>query len=243
MVKLPAWEYGKENTMTSKIAWSGVSPGEWGNYITLQERAEPVFLSACAMKWSQLQNENAPLRAMLNGKLQSVSEDIYDSFILREIAEQPEQFKIAMKWSQLQNENAPLRAMLNGKLQSVSEDIYDSFILREIAEQPEQFKMALVIGNVLGKYPPLRAMLNGKLQSVSEDIYDSFILREIAEQPEQFKMALVIGNVLGKYQLGISDVWISSRIDKMIENGILDIIKDAPKGDGNYRRILRKRVK
>ena len=43
------------------------------------------------MKWNQLQNENAPLRAMLNGKLQSVSEDIYDSFILREIAEQPEE--------------------------------------------------------------------------------------------------------------------------------------------------------
>ena len=147
LVQLPAWEYGKENTMTSKIAWGEVSPGEWGNYITLQERAEPAFLSACAMKWSQLQNENAPLRAMLNGKL----------------------------------------------------------------------------------------------QSVSEDIYDSFIFREIAEQPEQFKMALVIGNVLGKYQLGISDVWISSRIDKMIENGILDIIKDAPKGDGNYCRILRKR--
>ena len=76
--------------MTSKIAWGEVSPGEWGKYITLQEKAKPVFLSACAMKWNQLQNENAPLRAMLNGKLQSVSEDIYDSFILREIAEQPE---------------------------------------------------------------------------------------------------------------------------------------------------------
>ena len=76
---------------------------------------------------------------------------------------------------------------------------------------------------------PLRAMLNGKLQSVSEDIYDSFILREIAEQPEQFKMAIVIGNVLGKYQLGISDVWISNRIDKMLEDGVLEIIQDAPK--------------
>ena len=96
LVKLPAWEYGKENTMTSKIAWGEVSPGEWGKYITLQEKAKPVFLSACAMKWNQLQNENAPLRAMLNGKLQSVSEDIYDSFILREIAEQPEQFKMAI---------------------------------------------------------------------------------------------------------------------------------------------------
>ena len=60
LVKLPTWEYGKENTMTSKIAWGEVSPGEWGNYITLQEKANPVFLSACAMKWNQLQNENAP---------------------------------------------------------------------------------------------------------------------------------------------------------------------------------------
>ena len=29
-------------------------------------------------------------------KAESVSEDIYDSFILREIAEQPEQFKMAI---------------------------------------------------------------------------------------------------------------------------------------------------
>ena len=57
LVKLPTWEYGKENTMTSKIAWGEVSPGEWGNYITLQDKANPVFLSACAMKWNQLQNE------------------------------------------------------------------------------------------------------------------------------------------------------------------------------------------
>ena len=66
------------------------------SYITLQEKANPVFLSACTMKWNQIQNENATLRAMLNGKLQSVSEDIYDRFILREIAEQPEQFKICL---------------------------------------------------------------------------------------------------------------------------------------------------
>ena len=32
LVKLPVWEYGKENTMTSKIAWGEVSPGEWGKY-------------------------------------------------------------------------------------------------------------------------------------------------------------------------------------------------------------------
>jgi Protein of unknown function. len=92
--KLPTWEYGKESTMTSKIAWREVSPVEWGRYITLQEKVNHGFLSACAIKRNRLQNENAPLRAMLNGKMQSVSEEIYDSFILRESAEQSEQFKM-----------------------------------------------------------------------------------------------------------------------------------------------------
>ena len=149
LVKLPVWEYGKENTVISRNAWGDVAPGEWGKYIPLQEKARPAFISACAMKWSQLQRENAPLRVMLNGQL----------------------------------------------------------------------------------------------QSVPEDIYDSFILREIAAQPEQFKMAEVIGNVLGKYQLGIGDVWVSNRIDAMIDNGMLEVVQNAPKRDLSYRRILRKRIK
>ncbi len=87
---------------------------------------------------------------------------------------------------------------------------------------------------------PLRVSLNGKLQSASEDIYDSFILREIDAQPDGFKMAVVIGNVIGKYQLGIGDAWVSIRIDKMIEKGILEVAKAAPEGDIKYRCILRK---
>ncbi len=146
LVKLPNWEYQSENTMISKNGWGEVAPGEWGKYIALQEEARPVLLSSFAAKWSQLQKENAPLRVALNGKL----------------------------------------------------------------------------------------------QSVSADIYDSFILREIAAQPDEFKMAVVIGNVLGKYQLGIGDAWVSIRIDKMIEKGILEIAEAAPEGDIKYRCILRK---
>ncbi len=147
LVKLPVWEYGKENTIISRNAWGDIAPGEWGKYTSHQEKVRPALISAYAMKWRQLQEENAPLRVMLNGQL----------------------------------------------------------------------------------------------QSVPEDIYDSFIFREIAEQPEQFKMAIVIGNVIGKYQLGIGDAWISFRIEKMINEGILEIIQDAPKNDISYRRVLRKR--
>ena len=149
LVELPIWEYGKGNTVISRNAWGDISPGEWGKYISFQKQARPVFLSACSTKWSQLQEENAPLRVMLNGQL----------------------------------------------------------------------------------------------QSASEDIYDRFILREIAAQPEQFKMAIVIGNVLGKYQLGIGDAWVSIRIEKMINDGILEIVQDASNGDISYRRTLRKRMK
>ena len=86
-------------------------------------------------------------------------------------------------------------------------------------------------------------MLNGQLQSASEDIYHRFILLEIAAQPEQFKMAIVIGNVVGKYQLGIGDAWVTIRIEKMINDGILEIVQDASNGDISYRRTLRKRMK
>ncbi len=146
LVKLPNWEYQSENTIISKNGWGDVAPGEWGKYTALQEEVRPVLLSSFATKWSQLQIENTPLRVALNGKL----------------------------------------------------------------------------------------------QSVSEDIYDSFILREIAAQPDEFKMAVVIGNVLGKYQLGIGDAWVSIRIDKMIEKGILEIAEAASEGAIKYQCTLRK---
>ena len=146
LVRLPVWEYGKDNTVISRNGWGEIAPGEWGRYQTLQEEARPVFFSACAMKWRKLQEENAPLRVMLNGQL----------------------------------------------------------------------------------------------QSVSEDIYDSFILREIAAQPETFKMPVVIGNVLGKYQLGIGDIWVAIRMEKMIHDGLLEIVRDAAEGELRYHRILRK---
>ncbi|MEG2013991.1 MAG: DUF3658 domain-containing protein, partial [Anaerovoracaceae bacterium] len=50
---------------------------------------------SCAVKWAALQAENAPLRAVLNGKLVSVSENMYDSFILREIEVEDDEFQEA----------------------------------------------------------------------------------------------------------------------------------------------------
>lgn len=52
-------------------------------------------LRALAAQWHWMQKENAPLRAVLNGRLLSADESLYDPYILREIAAQGEEFQQA----------------------------------------------------------------------------------------------------------------------------------------------------
>lgn len=92
LIKLPAWEYGEGNTLYRHTGWGEVGPGEWGRYLPLAQPARPALLNACAARWRQLQRENSPLRVCLNGRLQSVPEDFYDDFLLRELDRLPEEF-------------------------------------------------------------------------------------------------------------------------------------------------------
>lgn len=95
-VKLPNYEYRENNTVVSHQAWGEISPGEWHRYISYTEVATEVFCKHCASKWATLQLENAPLRAVLNGRLHSVAESIYDEFIYREINSQNNEFQEAV---------------------------------------------------------------------------------------------------------------------------------------------------
>ena len=135
-----------ENTMINYMGWGGVSPEEFYKFLPLQKEVTPVFISAAAFKWSELQEENSPLRAVINGNV----------------------------------------------------------------------------------------------QSVPEDFYDSFIRKEIDKMDHEFPEAVLIGHILGKYQLGIGDIWIALRIEKMIESGILVPITQPEPGDTIYRRMLKK---
>lgn len=146
VVKLPEQEEKDDNTIVQRYAWGDVGPEEWGKYASLQKEATEAFVKMCAMQWNILQQENAKLRATLNGKLVSVSEDIYDYYILQEI-------------------------------------------------------------------------------SGCED---------------QFNEARLIGTVLGKYQLGISDSIIHLRIENMVNQGRLEVVKVAEKDRPVYSRTLRR---
>lgn len=96
IVKLPEWEVYEKGTIVRKTNWGETAPEEWHRYTELQKTVPPVFIQGCASYWRGLQGENAPLRAVLNGQLVSVSEKLYDDFILREIAAESEEFQEAI---------------------------------------------------------------------------------------------------------------------------------------------------
>ncbi|TLM99534.1 DUF1835 domain-containing protein [bacterium] len=96
IVRLPEWEIDEKGNIVRKSGWGEVAPEEWHRYLSLQKTMPPSFEQSCASHWQELQGENAPLRAMLNGQLISASEKLYDDFILREIAAEGEEFQEAL---------------------------------------------------------------------------------------------------------------------------------------------------
>lgn len=94
-VKMPDWIKDTESTCKSAKSWGEVSPAEWHKYIGGQTEIPPEIIVYNAQLWRQLQTENAPLRAVVNGRLCSVPEDFYDSFIRRELAGMENEFSEA----------------------------------------------------------------------------------------------------------------------------------------------------
>lgn len=94
LVKLPEWEM-EEATIIRHSGWSEVEPGKWHNYLGMQKAVPDALTNAIASHWSKLQKENAPLRSVINGRLQSVPENFYDDFILREIVSEKNEFREA----------------------------------------------------------------------------------------------------------------------------------------------------
>ena len=96
LIQLPDWEIDENDQTVWRSGWGEVATGEWHRYISLEKIIPPSFLESCAAQWRLLQRENSSLRAILNGQLVSVPEDIYDGFIMREIEKEDSVFNEAM---------------------------------------------------------------------------------------------------------------------------------------------------
>lgn len=85
MIKLPKYMYNEaENTITEYYSWGEMKADGWQKCL---EYAQDKTMECWgyAQQWWNLQRENATLRAVVNGRVHSVAEDIYDRYIWEEI--------------------------------------------------------------------------------------------------------------------------------------------------------------
>lgn len=85
MIKLPKYMYNEaENTITEYHGWAEIDPAKWHKCLKYaQDKTKECW--GYAQQWWNLMQENADLRTVVNGRVRSVSEDIYDRYIWEEI--------------------------------------------------------------------------------------------------------------------------------------------------------------
>ena len=72
--------------------WGDVDPYELGRFLRLERPLTEPERRCFADQWRELQKENGPLRAVVNGRLVTVDADFYDSLLLGELEQEPERF-------------------------------------------------------------------------------------------------------------------------------------------------------
>lgn len=91
VVELPEYEVFEKEIRTYSD-WGEIDPYELGRFQTLERPLTVTERRYFSMLWRTMQQENSPLRVMVNGQFLSVGADFYDGIILREIEKQPREF-------------------------------------------------------------------------------------------------------------------------------------------------------
>ena len=88
VVFLPHWLERPDGTVeVYDQGWGEVEPELFGHFLSHEMPVPPTALAAMARRWEELRRENAPLRAVVNGRVCSVGEEFYDSLIRRHLPE------------------------------------------------------------------------------------------------------------------------------------------------------------
>lgn len=87
-VKLP--EYVISNhTVISYSNWGEVSAEEFAGFLSHEKPLKKEEIKMYARLWSQLAEDNSPLRAVINGKVTGVPEDYYDFLLWKKLSSKP----------------------------------------------------------------------------------------------------------------------------------------------------------
>jgi len=85
VVSLPKYKPISENEIVEYSHWGEVEPGKFYQFLPLEKQLTQIEKRVVSDYWHDLMVENAPLRAIVNGRLISVSEDFYDFIIMKNL--------------------------------------------------------------------------------------------------------------------------------------------------------------
>jgi hypothetical protein len=81
IVSLPEYNPISENEIVEYSHWGEVNAGKFYQFLPLEKQLTQIDKKIVSDHWHKLMIENAPLRAIINGKLTSVPENFYDFII------------------------------------------------------------------------------------------------------------------------------------------------------------------
>ena len=87
VVKLPSHMSLSDTTLQVFTSWGEVEAGKFYQFLNLEKELNVCERREFARRWMELKEENAPLRAVINGTLTGVNEDFYDFVIRKELPE------------------------------------------------------------------------------------------------------------------------------------------------------------
>ena len=85
VVSLPKYNPISENEIVEYSHWGEVNAGKFYQFLPLEKQLTQIEKRIVSDHWHDLMVENAPLRAILNGKLTSVPENFYDFIITKNL--------------------------------------------------------------------------------------------------------------------------------------------------------------
>lgn len=87
-VKLPEHKV-RSNFITSYTNWGQVAAEEFAGFLPYEKEISREEIRMYASLWSDLREDNSPLRAVVNGKVMGVPESFYDFIIWKSLTKEP----------------------------------------------------------------------------------------------------------------------------------------------------------
>ncbi len=85
VVSLPEYRQASDHEIIRHSHWGEIHAGKLYQFLPLERELSRLEKQAVSDHWQNLMKENAPLRAIVNGKLISVPDDFYDFIISKNI--------------------------------------------------------------------------------------------------------------------------------------------------------------